>query len=129
MEDKGNLRFNELCKILKVSKYRIAKESGVSENTLSYWSRGKTTPTIDILLRVSKFLGVPIEFFYNDADIDVEQYGVFGKLSKHIEILLQRPDIADFVLEMADTKKEDIIILRKTNKAYKTEEQYGNNSG
>lgn len=129
MEDRGNLRFNELCKILKVSKYRIAKGTGVSENTLSYWSRGKTTPTIDILLKISKFLGVPVEFFYDETAIDVEKYGVFGKLSRHIEILLQRPDIADFVLELEDTKKEDITILRKTNKAYKMEAQYGSEHG
>lgn len=113
------LRFNDLCKMLKVTKYRIAKETGVSENTLSYWSRGLTSPTIDIVLKISKYLGVSIAYFYDDEKIDINRYGVYVKLHEHIQILTERPDIADFVLEAAHGEIRDIRFMTKLLKALK----------
>jgi transcriptional regulator with XRE-family HTH domain len=116
MQNDG-LRFTELCELLKVTKYRIAKDTGVSENTLSYWSRGITTPTIDILLKISKYLGVSIAYFYDDQEVDVERYGVYGKLQEQIQILTDRPDIAEYVLIAAKAGEDDMKTITKITKA------------
>jgi transcriptional regulator with XRE-family HTH domain len=103
-------RFNELCERLKVSRYRIAKEIGVSENTLSYWSRGRTTPTVDVLQKVSRYFGVSITYFFDDTE-DIKKYAIYGEFAEHIQIILDRPDIADHVLVAAESSEDDLIIV------------------
>ena len=53
--------------LLRSSKYRrefIQKELGVSANTLSNWSTGKTYPTMDKGYLLAKLLEVNIEDLY-----------------------------------------------------------------
>ena len=43
--------------------YAVAKETGISTATLSCWKNGIYEPKADKLMLLSKFFGVPIEYF------------------------------------------------------------------
>lgn len=56
-------KFDELCKSKGVTPYRVAKETGISTATLSHWKKGKYTPKIDKLKKISDYFGVTVEYF------------------------------------------------------------------
>lgn len=115
--DEAHLRFNELCDKLQVSRYRVSKETGVSENTLSYWSRGLTTPTVDIIRKVGKYFGVSLTYFYSEDDDDIEIKNL-AEHAQHLQILRDRPDIADLVLTASKATEDDVLIADRMINAF-----------
>lgn len=54
-------KIDELIREKKISYYRFAKETGISESTISRWKSKKTKPSIDTLLIAAKYFDVPLE--------------------------------------------------------------------
>lgn len=46
--------------------YQVSKDTGVSTATLSSWKNGVYVPKADKLLILSKYFGVPIEYFLEE---------------------------------------------------------------
>lgn len=44
-----------------VSMYKVAKDTGISQSTLSDWKNGKTLPKAAKLLKLAKYFDVAIE--------------------------------------------------------------------
>ncbi len=55
-------RLPKLCKQFGLSRYRLQILSGISETSLYYWSKGKTEPTVDNLIKLSTALGCTVDF-------------------------------------------------------------------
>ena len=55
-------RLPELLKHFNISRYKLEKLTGISESTLYYWSKRKTTPTIEKIILISKTLDCSIDF-------------------------------------------------------------------
>ena len=58
---------SRIGELLRISKYRreyIQNKLGISANTLSNWSVGKTYPTVDKAYLLAELLGVKIEDLY-----------------------------------------------------------------
>lgn len=58
--------FEELMKKRGVTAYRVAKETGVPQATLSDWRRGRSCPKIDKLLKIAEYFGVDVGVFIAD---------------------------------------------------------------
>lgn len=58
--------FEELSKEKNVTPYRVAKDTGISQVTLSDWKTGRSQPKIDKLLIIAKYFDVPVDVFLND---------------------------------------------------------------
>ena len=43
------------------SDYRVAKETGIAQSTMSDWKSGKSTPKVDKLLKIAECLDVSLE--------------------------------------------------------------------
>ena len=56
-------RFSDLCESRKVSAYKVAEETGVSQQTFSDWKYGRYTPKIDKLIAVANYFEVPVTVF------------------------------------------------------------------
>jgi len=54
-------RFKQLITEKGITPYRVAKETGVSQVTLSDWKNGRTTPRVHTLQKIAKYLGVKID--------------------------------------------------------------------
>lgn len=46
--------------------YRVCKETGISTATMSSWKQGIYTPKVEKMSKLSKFFGVPLEYFMGD---------------------------------------------------------------
>lgn len=55
--------FEKLLKEKGVTSYRVSKDTGISQATLSDWKNGKSKPKADKLKTLSEYFGVSIEVF------------------------------------------------------------------
>ena len=43
--------------------YQVSKETGISQTAFSNWKSGRSKPGLESLNKLSKYFGVPIEYF------------------------------------------------------------------
>lgn len=48
--------------------YMVMKECGLKSTVIYDWKRGKSTPKVETLYKLSKFFGVPMEAFIADKN-------------------------------------------------------------
>lgn len=54
--------FSKLLQEHGVTPYKVSKETGVSQSTLSDWKRGVSTPKIDKLQKIANYFGVSVDY-------------------------------------------------------------------
>lgn len=54
--------FSELLHTYRVTPYKVSKETGVSQSTLSDWKLGKVTPKSDTMKKLADYFGVSIDY-------------------------------------------------------------------
>ena len=59
--------FARLLREHRVTPYRVHKETGVAQSTLSDWKNGKSVPSVENLKKIADYFGVTIDFLA-DAD-------------------------------------------------------------
>ncbi len=59
-------KFVELLNKNNISTYKVAKNTGISQSTLSDWKHNKSTPKIDKLKKLSSYFNVPITYFVGE---------------------------------------------------------------
>jgi len=55
-------RLDSLLKKHGITAYRLAKDVGLSQSSLSEWKRGRSVPKYDKLVRIAKYFGVPVSY-------------------------------------------------------------------
>ena len=55
-------RFAQLLEEAKVSSYRVSKDTGISQTTLSAWKLGLSTPKLDKLEAIAKYFDVTLDW-------------------------------------------------------------------
>ncbi|MFR8759178.1 MAG: helix-turn-helix domain-containing protein [Negativibacillus sp.] len=63
--------FEQLCKEKHVSAYKVSKETGVHQSTLSDWKRGKATPKVDKLQKIADYFNVPVSVFFENEQKEI----------------------------------------------------------
>lgn len=61
-------RFEQLLKENKVTAYRVSKETGVAQATLSDWKNGKSTPKYEKLSKIAEYFGVSVDWIKGETD-------------------------------------------------------------
>jgi addiction module HigA family antidote len=80
----GDVLLEDFLKPMEISQYRLAKEIGVSESTVSDVVNGRRGVTADIALRLARYFGVSAQFWLNLQEMyDIEE--VERKVGKQIE--------------------------------------------
>ncbi len=59
-------KYAELRDKKGVTDYRVAKDVGISNVTLSAWKNGTYKPKADKMLKIANYFGVPLEYFLED---------------------------------------------------------------
>ncbi len=56
-------KFLFLLKSKGVTPYKVSKETGISQVTLSDWKNGRSNPKIDKLQKIANYFEVPVTYF------------------------------------------------------------------
>ena len=59
-------KYVELRDSRGVTDYEVAKVTGIGSSTFSDWKSGRSKPGTEKLYKISKYFGVPIEYFLSD---------------------------------------------------------------
>lgn len=62
--------FAQLCKQHGVTPYKVSKETGVSQPTLSEWKKGTYTPKQDKLQKIADYFGVTLDYLMGNTHAD-----------------------------------------------------------
>ena len=54
--------FEQLLQKYKVTAYKVSKETGVTQSTLSDWKRGRSTPKTDNMKKIADYFGISIDY-------------------------------------------------------------------
>lgn len=54
-------KFRQLINDKGITPYRVAKDTGISQVTLTDWKKGRSTPKVDKLIKIANYLCVPLE--------------------------------------------------------------------
>lgn len=65
--------FSELLQKYGVTPYKVSKETGVSQSTLSDWKRGVSTPKPDKLQKIADYFNVPLAYFFKKDSSSFEK--------------------------------------------------------
>lgn len=56
-------QFNRLIEEKETNIYQISKETQIPVTTMYDWMHGRTQPKFDSVVKLSRFFGVPLEYF------------------------------------------------------------------
>lgn len=56
-------KYKQLLDTHNIKSYKVSKDTGIAQATLSDWKRNKTTPKVDKLKILADYFGVPISYF------------------------------------------------------------------
>lgn len=54
--------FEQLLQKFGVTAYKVSKETGITQSTLSDWKRGRSTPKSDNMKKIADFFGVSVDY-------------------------------------------------------------------
>lgn len=89
----------------------LADFSGVSQQMISKYEKNKSIPTVDVLGKLSNFLGFPPQYFYSEQIIAEANSGFYRKASKVSKRDKQRvAEFATYADKILNVIKETIIL-------------------
>ncbi len=86
--------YDNLLKSKNISNYKVSKETGITQTTLSAWKNGKITPKTDTLQKIADYFGVSLDYLTGNTVDDNNETNtiksvripVLGKVSAGIPI-------------------------------------------
>lgn len=68
--------FAKLIEEKGITPYRVYKETGVAQSTLSDWKNGKGTPSVDKLQKIADFLNVSVDYLLTGKEKSGQMTGL-----------------------------------------------------
>ena len=109
--------FAKLMEDHNVTSYRVAKDTGVSQTTLSDWKRGRSVPKLEKLKKLADYFGVSVEYLMGNrepaenvsprapiSDEDIK-FTLFGDRDIDDDVLEEVKAFARFARERKKQKK------------------------
>ena len=98
--------FEQLLQLKGITAYKVSKETGISQASLSDWKSGKVKqPSIDKLQKIADYFGVTVDYLLgNDPSTTKEDI----ELQNYLEELRMRPELRMLFSLTKDAKKEDV---------------------
>lgn len=89
--------FSKLLQENGATPYKVSKETGVSQSTLSDWKRGVSTPKIDKLKRIADYFEVSVEYLQTgkkqESQKVADKSSLTNRDTKQIEAILSDTEI------------------------------------
>lgn len=83
-------KFEKLLKERNVKAIEVSRQTGVTTQALSAWKNGNYTPKADKIQKIADYFGVPVGYFYDDAD---PEYYINEDTAKLAEEMALKPGL------------------------------------
>ncbi|MEL4106330.1 helix-turn-helix domain-containing protein [Oscillospiraceae bacterium WX1] len=114
--------------------YKLAKDIGMSQSSLSEWKRGNSIPKHEKLVKIARYFDVPVAWLTEEmpADVPVGEEALLGRLTALVKEKLAAPEWNDeqakqnlelFNALSAEKKQEALRYLRYLTALQEAEKQ------
>lgn len=117
--------FSKLLDEKGVTPYRLSKDTGIAQSTLSDWKRGLTTPKTDKLQKIADYLGVSMQYLMTGEDNTPAYTEEDKELMEYLNELRNRPEMRMLFSATKNATKGDIEKTVKIIEALKEQSEGG----
>ena len=119
-------RFEQLLQKRGVTPYKVSKETGVTQTSLSNWKSGRNTPSAKTLQKMADYFGVTVGYLMgteeeepNATDKENNPIVLDDDALELLEELKERPEMRTLFSVSRKATKEDILKAVKIIEALK----------
>ena len=112
-------RLEKLLKERGITPYRLAKDLGISQSSLSEWKKGNSIPKHDRLVKIAGYFDVPVHYLMGCETDDTLENGANQALLEQLMALVkEKLDAPEWNDEQA---KQNLILFNSLSPDKKTE--------
>lgn len=108
--------FVQLCEKKGVSTYKVCKELGISQGTISNWKNRGNNLSTSILKKIADYFGVSVDVFFNDIDwnpktqeiTEIDEYYIDANAREYADFLHKNPEYKVLFDASRKVKAEDL---------------------
>lgn len=116
--------FSELLQIHGVTPYKVSKETGVSQSTLSDWKRGISTPKQDKLQKIADYFNVSLEYLMTGEEKEGgERYYLNDETAQVAQEIFENKELRALFDVQRNMNAEDLKALHQMALALKRKER------
>lgn len=112
--------FRRLLQENNLTAYKVSKETGVAQATLSDWKTGKSTPKLDKLEKIAAYLNVSVDYLL--GKIDEPKINKEKDDNEIVKFALWQSDASEVDDEMLQDVKEYAKMRMKLKKQKKSDD-------
>lgn len=116
--------FSKLLQEFNVTPYKVSKETGVSQSTLSDWKRGISTPKQDKLQKLADYFNVSLEYLMTGKEKEGgEVYYLNEETRKVAQDIFENKELRMLSDAARDAEPEDLEAVHTMLMALKRKER------
>lgn len=116
--------FEQLLQKLNVTPYKISKETGVTQTTLSNWKNGKSTPSTANMQKIADYFNVSIDSLMTGEENEGgEKYYLNEETAEMAQKIFENKELRALFDVQSDMQPEDLKALHDMALALKRKEQ------
>ena len=116
--------FSKLLQEFNVTPYKVSKETGVSQSTLSDWKRGISTPKQDKLQKLADYFNVSLEYLMTGKEKEGgEVYYLNEETRKVAQDIFENKELRMLFDAARDAEPEDLEAVHTMLMALKRKER------
>ena len=108
--------FVQLCKKKGVSTYKVCKELGISQGTISNWKNRGNNLSTSILKKIADYFEVSVDVFFNDIDwnpktqeiTEIDDYYIDENAREYADFLHKNPEYKVLFDASRKVKSDDL---------------------
>lgn len=101
--------FSKLIQSYGITPYKVSKETGISQSTLSDWKKGKITPKSDTMKKLADYLGVSVDYLMTGEEKKGDKkYYINDETAAMAQKLFENKELRVLFDAASDAKPEDL---------------------
>lgn len=100
--------FEQLLQKFGVTPYKISKETGVTQTSLSNWKNGKSKPSTKTLQKIADYFGVSVDYLMTGEEKDGDKYYINEETAEMAQALFENRDLRVLFDAAKDASPEDL---------------------
>ena len=116
--------FSKLLQSYGVTPYKVSKETGISQSTLSDWKKGKITPKSDTMKKIADYFDVSVDYLMTGEEKKVgEKYYLNEETAQVAQEIFENKELRALFDVQRDMEPEDLKALHNMALALKRKDR------
>lgn len=115
--------FEQLMKANGYTAYKVSRETGIAQSTLSDWKKGKSTPKTDKLQKIADLFNVSLHYLTTGEEKENETYYLNEETAKMAQEIFENKELRVLFDAARDSSPEDLQTVHSMLLALKRKER------